>query len=44
LGAGRPDRDHHDAADLQLLQQGGGMWSMPQVTMILSNGAASSQP
>jgi hypothetical protein len=23
---------------------GGGMWSIPQVTMILSNGAASSQP
>ena len=25
-------------------KSGGGMWSMPQVTMILSNGAASSQP
>jgi hypothetical protein len=26
------------------LNSGGGMWSMPQVTMILSKGPASSQP
>ena len=40
LGARRADRDDHQAAGLELPGSGGG--SMPQVTMILSNGAASS--